>query len=708
MNYNMRKLSLWIFCLVALLLQSHSQGLECPPGQVLLHRACLDCLALPNTQPGSPHAPGECFCSRGYAWSSTKKDCVPRGEEALSSSGTKRSGQLRRDGEELREMAGEAEGRRLASGCDPAKGFIWKNNACVSCRDIPFSIGLARDELSCYCQNRYYWFDYYQLCQCYYDTGYIYYNGGSCNGSCNLIANQTQQDQCNACTGPTFGYNRFGCFNCSSIPNGVAGNGLGACVCQPGFLFVSALGKCVCSASGYALTGTVCLACASLPAAQSNACSNCLAPTYIRNGFLCQLATAIRNIVPASGTCPQNFVLSKNPVTLEIVSCVCSAAQGFFTNGALCVSCSSASVSGVSVADCQACSSAKGFFRAADECIYCPSAPFSSGTASVNGCGCRQGYYWNVVNSRCDCDWSLGFVGQPGSCINCANVANTEINGTAAGCICVKGYKWSVNQCVCDVASGSFLTPSQACVNCRALLGARGFVLNNNSCACLPGLSWDSARQLCVCDYRQNFVTIRGLCRDCSTVPFSNGFATASGCECFKGYVWQGSSQSCVGCAAGFVSINGVCQSCASAPLPVGATVAGCQSCSNAQGFVLAAGVCLACTSSLMSTGATKGNACVCKDVSLIWYPELQTCACYFFIGYLSIFENGQQTCKSCSLTSIGCTCEGTNKSYQNGVCTICTGVPNSNGSSTAEGTCACYKGYAFGSTYPYSCVCSS
>lgn len=129
-------------------------------------------------------------------------------------------------------------------------------------------------------------------------------------------------------------------------------------------------------------------------------------------------------------------------------------------------------------------------------------------------------------------------MGQPGSCINCSALANTENNATISACICSRGYKWSTNKCVCDTQGGSFVNASQVCVSCFSIMGAKGTVANGNSCVCIPGYTWNFANQNCVCDYLQNFYVIEGLCRDCSTILFSNGFATPTGCGCIGGYVW--------------------------------------------------------------------------------------------------------------------------------------------------------------------------
>lgn len=222
-------------------------------------------------------------------------------------------------------------------GCDSSKGFILKNGVCVNCKDIPHTTGIAKDNMTCFCSSPFNWFYYYQVCQCYINsTGMLYFNNNECTGICVSITDTTLSSDCSSSNGSVFAYSIQGRVNCTSIPNGVAAvNGL--CTCQTGYTFSSSLGSCLCRVSGYFLNGTTCQTCSSAPVVSS--CNSCLTPTFINNGYGCRLATTIINIVAITGICASNYVLNKNPITNETISCVCSLSAGYYTNGSSCRSC---------------------------------------------------------------------------------------------------------------------------------------------------------------------------------------------------------------------------------------------------------------------------------------------------------------------------------------------------------------------------------
>lgn len=151
------------------------------------------------------------------------------------------------------------------------------------------------------------------------------------------------------------------------------------------------------------------------------------------------------------------------------------------------------------------------------------------------------------------------------------------------------------------------------------MVGAKPITVGGNSCACIAGYVWDANQQICVCDYKQNFFIINGICWDCALVPNSNGFASSNGCGCKSGLMWISSSSSCA-CPAGYVNIGGICQDCLKATLTAPATVAGCQSCNNVQGFVQGVSSCQLCSSMQRTSGTVSNGNCVCSNTTLAWH----------------------------------------------------------------------------------------
>lgn len=144
----------------------------------------------------------------------------------------------------------------------------------------------------------------------------------------------------------------------------------------------------------------------------------------------------ITNINSTSGTCPNQFTLNTNPITNETVACVCAMSSNFYNSGGSCLSCANNPISGISYTDCTSCANSAGLFMTAKECIYCPNAPNSVGTATANGCTCKDGYYWSIIAVKCECDWTVGFVNIADTCLNCSAVSNSNGYSSKTQCIC--------------------------------------------------------------------------------------------------------------------------------------------------------------------------------------------------------------------------------------------------------------------------------
>lgn len=138
-------------------------------------------------------------------------------------------------------------------------------------------------------------------------------------------------------------------------------------------------------------------------------------------------------------------------------------------------------------------------------------------------------------------------------------------------------------KCECDPLAGYFPAPA-------------ALVLTGQRCVCSSSAVWNELSKTCDCNYKIGFVRVGTGCVRCSSITNSSGYASPNGCSCIPGYRWQSSTGTCAGCSSGFYSKAELCLSCTDS-LPNGATLAGCQSCSNAEGFVLVGGVCMVCTS---------------------------------------------------------------------------------------------------------------
>lgn len=161
-----------------------------------------------------------------------------------------------------------------------------KNSLCINCKDIVYSNGIAKDSLTCFCQSPFSWWSHFQVCGCFSD----YSQGNSCSGKCSALADATLKSQCIACNGSTFAYSIIGCLNCTAIPFGTGATPstyFGVCTCAVGYKFSYSLAACICMQTGYYLSGTSCLACSALSTTLQSACNSCLAPTFIKNGYIC-------------------------------------------------------------------------------------------------------------------------------------------------------------------------------------------------------------------------------------------------------------------------------------------------------------------------------------------------------------------------------------------------------------------------------------
>jgi len=159
------------------------------------------------------------------------------------------------------------------------------------------------------------------------------------------------------------------------------------------------------------------------------------------------------------------------------------------------------------------------------------------------------------------------------------------------------------------------------------------------------------------------------------------------------------------------VNIGNICASCSSAKLPTGATISGCNTCSNSQGFFLNRGVCTVCAYMDRTTGAATTSGCVCTSTVQKWYPEYNSCGCYFEspIWSTTTIVNGLVSCLTCNLNG-ACSCGGpgaTTIYSANGKCILCSTIPYATGA-TSGGSCLCIAGYSWnGNIYPGECYCS-
>jgi hypothetical protein len=260
----------------------------------------------------------------------------------------------------------------------------------------------------------------------------------------------------------------------------------------------------------------------------------------------------------ATGECAANSILKKDFLTNDTVTCACSLTAGFYIFGSACLSCTTQPQPNMASSDCLACNNDAGFYKLDDQCFYCPSLPNTVGDfASVNGCDCKEGYYWNILKGACDCDWLNGYIDVAGVCLNCSALPHTLTNGTKNACKCAPGYKWEVDKCVCDASSGSYFDGGD-CVNCLEMYGSLEKALSGDRCACTTGYTWDINLQKCVCDPKQNFILIGEICKDCFAVSNSNGYSSPYGCACKADYFWSPTTFECLVCssASGHVLID--------------------------------------------------------------------------------------------------------------------------------------------------------
>lgn len=164
--------------------------------------------------------------------------------------------------------------------------------------------------------------------------------------------------------------------------------------------------------------------------------------------------------------------------------------------------------------------------------------------ASVNGCSCKEGYYWNVLKPGCDCDWLNGYIAISGVCVNCSALPHTVTNGTKSACKCAAGYKWEVDKCVCDASSDSYFSGTN-CINCLEMFGSVKKDASGDRCVCTTGYKWSTDLQKCVCDPKQNFIQIGDICKDCFAIQNSTGYASPFGCACKSDSFWNPTTFEC-------------------------------------------------------------------------------------------------------------------------------------------------------------------
>lgn len=158
-------------------------------------------------------------------------------------------------------------------------------------------------------------------------------------------------------------------------------------------------------------------------------------------------------------------------------ACRCSISAGSYLNNSKCMSCSSfVPTPKLTKASCINCDPSQGFLYdfLGDQCLFCPSYPNTDGTATMRGCGCKSGNYWDQVKFECM---------------------------TLPTCLDVEVYDYLERKCVCDFTRAIFDSLGE-CISCKGYGNSNGIPTSPTSCGCLANYSWSleySSGGSCIC-----------------------------------------------------------------------------------------------------------------------------------------------------------------------------------------------------------------
>ena len=343
------------------------------------------------------------------------------------------------------------------------------------------------------------------------------------------------------------------------------------------------------------------------------------------------------------------------------------------------------------------------------------------GTGDINGCKCKNGYFWNINSAKCECDYGNGMIVDGNTCFDCKLVAGSQIfvYFPYNKCSCMTGFIWNptTKTCICDTTGGNSFLIGTTCVNCLVVLGGNGKILGSNSCTCLRGYVWNSTTFKCDCDWKQNFVLLNNLCNECLNFDNSNGLANSLGqCTCLSGYKWN---NGCVPCTLGTdLNVGGKCFLCSTLSNLANRTA--CNSCTNNFGYALSNNVCYECIKQYGVNVSTVTNGlCTCPS-SMTWAPLAGGCVCknYSSSGMVWTYNStlltaNKWTCQSWIFTNTS-SCGGnpstTRYILTYKICHICRNDPNNAvlWRSSTSNYCECRTGYILNLVImPFGCVAS-
>ena len=206
-----------------------------------------------------------CPCIEGFSWSKVLQRCRP-----FLASG--RSIKSYIDENEVSQL-NEPYTPRLLQACDGALGFITYGNACLNCRLLPFTLGVALSSTSCACAPSFSWVS--NTCYCGY-LSYIDAKTKKCE-PCSSLPSTSLLNQCRSCS-IAFVQGVNGCVYYPTLEN----NGGEFGYCALGYRFDPIVSECICDFSkDYAIKpNRECSVCEN----DNYDCKSC-SKSYISNNF---------------------------------------------------------------------------------------------------------------------------------------------------------------------------------------------------------------------------------------------------------------------------------------------------------------------------------------------------------------------------------------------------------------------------------------
>ncbi len=422
--------------------------------------------------------------------------------------------------------------------------------------------------------------------------------------------------------------------------------------------------QCDC-ASGYVLSGSVCLACHPL-------CQECTLPND---------ATACKACVSGTGVVTTG---SSSPYT-------CSCAAGYSLSGGQCTSCYPL---------CNGCT-AQNDNTACSACVVGTNI-VSTGSSAPYTCACASG---TVLSSgQCLSCYALcngcSLPYDSTACTACVSGANVVTTGSAAPytCACAAGYTMSGTSCLaCHPLCQECTSPGDHTA-CKACVAGTNVVTTGGSvpytCSCASGYVLSGLRCL----------ACHALCNEC-TLP--NNPAACQACISASHVVTTGSSSpyTC-SCASGYVLFGGLCLACH--PL--------CQDCTLPSDQT----ACRSCVSSsnVLTTGSAVPYTCTCAVGTVIsgsqclaCYPLCQGCsspndptACTSCVSSASVVTIGSTSPYTCSC-AVGTALSGSQCLPCHALCIGCIS-PNDQ---TACSACVSNANViTAGTSAPFTCSCAT